>query len=515
MCRSIRRQRFGMLVVALGCALTVVASTTGCGLVRLPLDAGRRLLPQPQPGPGSRDKPQMKKVVTEGASFVLYAPDGWMAQESEQAGYRSVKVSGPSGLEVTMSVGRDFTGGDPLALGKKFVEAVQQEYPDMSVTEAGAAGSGDRITFEGAYTGADGAPMQYRAWASVKEGEFVVSTIAAPEGELDANKELLLTVLSNIDVMKGAITYSGPLPVTEPLVPYKLSDGSASFKMPQGWQVQEVGATCFVAYDDAGKSFSAGSADVITPELGWQDAPLPVSEYLRPSEALKFLGEQDGTITDVEFSEVNDYEELASRMEQTMPGGGVTVQDMTYTCKTREGTPSKGYTLGFSFYSKQMNTAWTFKHLTVIAPEDEFDAYAGAFAEMIASYTIDQGWVADYVARGNQRLQQMQQETSDLIARNSDDIREMTSAAYEERSASQDYLDYQWGSYIRGEQDWVSQSEGGTIYKSDSWGTQNTASGDYYEGQPYNYFNYGGENPNTGEQMTPIDTRELWEQNVR
>jgi hypothetical protein len=88
-------------------------------------------------------------------------------------------------------------------------------------------------------------------------------------------------------------------------------------------------------------------------------------------------------------------------------------------------------------------------------------------------------------------------------------------AAYQERQTSQDYIDYQRTSYIRGEQDWVSDMEGGTVYHTDSWGTKNTATGEYFEGQPYNYVDFTGQNPKYNEQMTSIDSRQLWEQYVR
>lgn len=87
----------------------------------------------------------------------------------------------------------------------------------------------------------------------------------------------------------------------------------------------------------------------------------------------------------------------------------------------------------------------------------------------------------------------------------------MMQTAYDERQRSMDYIDYQRTKYIRGESDWVSSMEGGTIYRSDRWGTKNTASGEYYEGQPYNYFNYTGKNPKYNEQMQEINNRQLYE----
>ena len=87
-------------------------------------------------------------------------------------------------------------------------------------------------------------------------------------------------------------------------------------------------------------------------------------------------------------------------------------------------------------------------------------------------------------------------------------------AAYDERQRSMDYIDYQRSSYIRGEQDWISEMEGGAVYHTDSWGTKNTATGEYYEGQPYDYVHFKGENPKYNEQITPINSRELWERHV-
>jgi hypothetical protein len=55
-----------------------------------------------------------------------------------------------------------------------------------------------------------------------------------------------------------------------------------------------------------------------------------------------------------------------------------------------------------------------------------------------------------------QRLRQLQRQTSEMVARNAREIREMMQSAYDERQRSQDYIDYQRANYIRGQQDWVS-----------------------------------------------------------
>ena len=91
----------------------------------------------------------------------------------------------------------------------------------------------------------------------------------------------------------------------------------------------------------------------------------------------------------------------------------------------------------------------------------------------------------------------------------------MMQSAYDERQRSMDYIDYQRSNTIRGHSDWVSNMEGGTVYHSDRWGTKNTTTGEYYEGQAYNYFNFTGKNPKYNEQMTPIDSRALYEAHIK
>ena len=102
-----------------------------------------------------------------------------------------------------------------------------------------------------------------------------------------------------------------------------------------------------------------------------------------------------------------------------------------------------------------------------------------------------------------------------MVAQNARDIPRMMQAAYDERQRSQDYIDYQRTNYIRGQQDWVSAMEGGTVYHTNSWGTKNTTTGETWEGAPFHYVNFQGRNPKYNEDMAPVNTRALWERRIR
>ena len=63
---------------------------------------------------------------------------------------------------------------------------------------------------------------------------------------------------------------------------------------------------------------------------------------------------------------------------------------------------------------------------------------------------------------------------------------------------------------------WVSDLEGGKVYGTDSHGTRDTATGDYYQGRGYNWVNFEGQNPHhPSETMREISSSELRELNRR
>ena len=230
---------------------------------------------------------------------------------------------------------------------------------------------------------------------------------------------------------------------------------------------------------------------------------------IKASQALPFLCEAQGIARNFRVEQVFPRQDVAAAISRVYTAGNVTIEEFVYTCDTRTG-PTKGYTFGFSFGSR-LGTNWSLQHLTVTAPVDRFEASAPTFVAMLQSYRIDDEFAKRYVAEGMARLRQMQRDTARIIAKNASDIRSMMQAAYDERQRSQNYIDYLRTGYIRGETDWISSMEGGSVYHTDSWGTRNTATGEYYEGQPYNYFNFQGQKLRYNEQMTEINNRQLYE----
>jgi hypothetical protein len=207
--------------------------------------------------------------------------------------------------------------------------------------------------------------------------------------------------------------------------------------------------------------------------------------------------------------EVNALHQFTQGLRARYRGGRAGAEHCLYTFNDRQGRRCKGYTIGFTGMGVT-GFSWGFLGMTVTAPADEFATMAATFAQMMASYRINDAYARSYVEVGMRRVQQETQRTIGLIQRNHAEITQMINDVYRERQLSQDYIDYQRTRYIRGESDWVSASEGGAVYRSDRWGLQNRTTGDRVDGQPFNYFNFRGGAGGYGN-LQEINSREMWQ----
>ena len=457
-------------------------------------------------------KPQIRKFVTPGADFVLYLPQGWNCTEKTGDGYLSLIVEDPSGLfGAVMDYGFSRQAGSGQA--KLMIERLARQFPTLRLANSMRNNDYSRVVFDGLFTDPAKGKREFRCWVTNNAGNFLCSRIEGPEGRLGENREMLLSVLANVRLIKGAFRSGASMPVA--LVPHQLSDGSASFQLPQGWRVQDLGKTQFIAVDPSGRfSFMVARAEMITPRLGVRSPGILVLPYMSPHDAMKSLCAQLGIATNMQFLWINRHQDMEQSVARTSAAGMTSaIEDFLYTCDGKVGR-SKGFTFGMCFYSR-LGTNWSMNHFTVGAPEDQFDAFSPNFANMLQSYRINEAWVSDYISRGLENLRRLERQTSEIVTRNAQEIHSMIQAAYEERQRSQDYIDYQRTNYIRGEQDWISSVEGGTVYHSDTWGLTNTAIGEFSKGQPFDYVHFQGENPKYRETMISVDNRELWQKYVQ
>lgn len=457
--------------------------------------------------------PVMEKYVSTQGNFVLYKPQGWMVKEDGQADAWSIMVSAPHGDSVVLkAVGKNRAGKNILGLVKDVSQPFQAQARDFHYDNIWLAPDSLRVVYDYLYTHPGRGQKKGRCWIALEGDRYQITRCEAPAGQFADQKPLLLAILANIRLMRGAF-----LPVSNrqtavilPLRPCRLGDGSASFSLPRDWTYKDLKKTQFFATDpQATASFIVTNITVLTPQLGASVPNFPVSPYLHPAQALAYLMATAGLATDFQFLQNLPRNDLNRQIAQGHTAGPANAADLVYTFRSK-GRRGKGYTFGISFGSR-LGTHWNFWHMTVTAPQEQFEEYVPTFVAMLQSYKIDDQFAQQYIVQGMQRLRQLQRQTAEMAARNAREIPAMMQAAYDERQRSMDYIDYQRTKYIRGEQDWISNMEGGAIYHTDSWGTKNTYTGETWSGAPYDYLHFTGDNPKYRESMTAVDSRRLYD----
>jgi hypothetical protein len=103
------------------------------------------------PKPSFAESPAMKKIVTDQASFVVYAPEGWTAAEYAKGACRTVVVRDrESGCEAALAHGIAGHGEAKDLLATLWKTALPQ-VEGVRLREAYASDNGRRIVFDGGY----------------------------------------------------------------------------------------------------------------------------------------------------------------------------------------------------------------------------------------------------------------------------------------------------------------------------------------------------------------------------
>jgi hypothetical protein len=334
-----------------------------------------------------------------------------------------------------------------------------------------------------------------------------------------AMQPMLLSVLANmtfLDPLQFKETQKEsrtPASLNLTMSQRKLPDRSASMLVPSDWELMGAKGAALSKSPDGNAGFAFSTAEF------WGPSNLPYFDsstlpgvlhysYRAPVDAMMILMQRFGSSAFQVLQRSRDPARAAGAAAVLKRGVDVETAVMTFT--NEHGVRCKGYydVLGFQ---PMASGQWSILFYAVWAPEAQFESYLPALVTMSESFRINEQWAAEYIRQGMENLKRAMAKTSRMMAETASAARESSLAAFQERMRSQDYLDYKRTSTIRGEQEWLSQVEGGALYKSDHWGLSREGER-VIEGQPYNYYNYEGKNPRYNESMTPVDaSREVYE----
>ncbi len=487
--------------------MTLEGATFAGGAV----DGGAAPTPPPVPdrAPPTEGPPRMRKFVSRSTYFTLYAPADWTMAEGATAQYWWVVMTDPaSGSRAAAAHGISPTGDDVRALAGRFLRDLAGSGPDLNLVEARISPRGERLFVRGTYPGAN---SEFRAWFSVQGGNFTHFRVDVPAGEYDRRKQVLLSVLTNVGSMRDAFgtVAARPLATHETALPQQ----AATFEVPDGWKVTPLGSIYFFAQDPQAKhTFMIAYAEAITPRMGVAPPGVAVSNVRSAHDAFVFFGERSRLLSNASMLSIKPRPDVAGAFALGYTVGPVTAEEFVYTFDDAQGRRCKGFTLGLVLGSR-LDINWKLIHLTATSPVADFDVMAATFYKMGSTYRVNDEYAAHYVEAGMARVREMIRETAAIVARNAAEIHSMMNAAFQERMASGDYIDFIRTGYIRGEATWVAEGEGGGLYKTDAWGAQNETTGQRWDGQPFNYYNFRGGGGYGG--LTEVNRRDLYERYVR
>ena len=476
------------LVWLCGCAFALSASAAP------PAQSGRA---------ASALNPALKRVVSDNPPFVAYVPEGWALGHSSAGGTLSLRVSSPDGLSVAQT---DFTDNrkarqDSEQVMARQLRELKLRHPDLQVRRAAvckdrpASCAEASVSFEHR-----GAPALGRFFFHGDGQIATVRSYAAPAARLAQDRPLLLEVLTNLRVRELK-------PLAPPLVRRQAADGSLQLDLPADWTFLAQRGTVLAGAPQGGSGFVFTVFSVMPQGHGLALPPgVIVGPYEPPQSIVHDIFAKFGN----RQTRVLAWQPDAQTAAQCLPqiGRRCDAADLQLSWVSPEGRACLG---GFKVLNAQPNLAgqWFSIVAGVWGPAEDLARHLPLLQRVAASFAINDAYAKRYIEQGLAHLRQMEARTRQAVQDLYGAI-EQNQRDYEGRAARKEASDAKWDDYARGNSYWVSDLEGGKVYQTDPWGTRDTASGARYDGPPYNYIHFEGQNPaHPSEHMREISSHEL------
>ncbi|MCU0563558.1 MAG: hypothetical protein MUE48_06385 [Desulfobacterales bacterium] len=449
----------------------------------------------------------MTRVVSDNPPFILYKPAAWTLRQSAVGETLNIAVASPDGqsvAEVAFTDNRRQRLDAQQVLAQR-VRELKARHPDLSVTAASACKDTPPSCAEAslAYT-AGGTGMRGRFFFHGDPNVSTVRSYRAPASRLPQERALLLDILTNIHVRE-------PRPLKVQFVPRRAADRSLSIELPADWSFLAQKGAIVAAAPQGRAGFVFTVFTVVPQSYGVAPQPGVIVAPYRPPQAFvhdifaQFKNRQTRVV-----AWQPDSQATAACPSQI--GRQCEVADMQVGWLSPEGVPCQG---GFKILNAQPNTAghWFSIVAGIWGPADDLARHLPVLEHVAKSFAINDAYARRYIEHGLARLRELQQKTRQAIQDLYKSI-EQNQRDYEARSARKEASDAKWDDYRRGNSYWVSDLEGGKVYQTDPWGTRDTSGGTRYDGTPYSYIHFEGQNPaHPSEHMREISSYELKQMN--
>ena len=455
---------------------------------------------------------EMKKHVSPNSAYVLYKPQDWKVQEQTNQDSVRIVVSDPSGtsLAEVYSAANPTGKADALRLLAEFGRSLKVEHPDIAFSGVYVSNDGSKAVAMVSYA-RDKTPVEGRYYFDATPKQLSVQGYCAPRAGLSARRALLINILSNLHFANRET--AGPSqpsrtdtsPIQAQLVPRQAPDNSLSISVPADWLFLAGGGKVLTGAPQGRAGFAFTSIAVFPHGVGYDNIAQGViqSPYLPPSQILPVVFTKMGD-RDVR---VHAFQQDPATVQEC--GGQCQAEDMEVSWTSPEGSACLGMFKAINSLPQGITRQWYTILSGFWGPRDDFVRWVPLLERVGASFQINQQYVRRYIEAGLANLRRLQAKTAQAM-QSLNDARRDNQLAWEQQQARKDASDARWDDYRRGHSYWVSEMEGGKVYATDPWGTQDTQTGQYREGSAYGYVNFEGQNPkHPSETMREVSSYEV------
>ncbi|MDQ7824131.1 MAG: hypothetical protein RDV48_15120 [Candidatus Eremiobacteraeota bacterium] len=453
--------------------------------------------------PEARKSQDLQYYLSRDKTYSLYIPRGWTVTSDDNKNGKLITASAPCGLPCIVFYSCTITAEfDAVAFSKAILSTSTKYFSDIKITEAFATKDRKRVTLEFQYTYGSKELDKCRYYVTTEGTSALVMECSATAAEFKKQKPLLISMLSKIKLMSPPQAAAAPAkpdirnnpdaPFLYEMVPYTSQDGSCRISIPNGWKVTAGKGAMLVTSPDGGSGFAFSTTNFIgqgnVPYLDSGSLPGLHYSYRGPAESMSLVLGLFGS-SNIRYSRYSNNAQAATVSALLRREAESEYAVMTYTSK--KGVNTEGF-FDITTMKPLASGQWGVMYEGIWAPRSQYNRYLLTLVDMWESFSINEEWAAEYVRQGVENLKRLAADTIAKSRRYAEEIRQANTAAFQERMRSGDYIDYKRSSMIRGQQDWVSGIEGGSVYTSDSDGL-NRDGRRIIEGQGANYHNFDGE----------------------
>jgi hypothetical protein len=287
------------------------------------------------------------------------------------------------------------------------------------------------------------------------------------------------------------------------LVPRQAPDGSLSIHLPADWTFQALKGRILAVDPRGGCGFIFTGFDIMASNFGLRQLPpdVIVSPYRPPAQIIVPIFQK--------FGNTNIRVVSATVNQQTRMECQCDTADLTLSWMSPKGVASMGSFTVRNIRRQNITGNWFAMVSGIWGPAQELGRYLPMLEQIGASFSINDRYARNYIQQGLASLRVQQQRTAQAM-QSLNDARADNQRAWEARQERKDAMEAKWDDYRRGNTYWISDLEGGKVYQTDPWGTQDTWTGDRVDGKPYDYVHFEGQNPrHPSEQMRELSSYEV------